>query len=359
MILVSGETGVGKTRLAAELAIDADRVGACVLSGGSGTCANLLAYGPFAVALEGHVADLSDDDRAELARRYPALVPLVPSLGLEAEPLSAVDHPGEDSLYLVHEIVRFLTDLARTRTVVLVLGELHSLHSTSLNLLQYLAHLAVQRRWLIIGTFREEGFQPGSEVRRMIEDASGEDICLHVQLQDLTRPECDQLVRATLGEDAADDELLGLVCDLSLGNPLFVESLVRDMRERGAIALVDGTWQATSPPSARAPARVRELVAMRMAAMSQGVRRVLEIAAAAGEMEISLSHIRTAANALQPPITDAALFEALDRALEARILEERGGVYSFRHPLIRSALYEDLSKHRRDQLRAALVSSSG
>ena len=359
MILVSGEAGVGKTRLAEELAAEAERGGACVLRGGSGTHANLLAYGPFAVALEGHVASLSDDHRAELAKRYPALVPLVPSLGLGMEPLSVVDRPGEDSLYLVHDIVRFLTDLARTRTVLLVLGELHNLHSSSQRLLQYLARLAVQRRWLIIGTFHEEGFEPRSELRRMIEDTSREDICLHVQLQDLARPECDQLVRALLGGDEVDDELLSLICDLSLGNPLFVESLVRDMRERDAISLVDGSWRATSPSSTRVPARVRGLVAMRVASMPEGVRRVLEIAAAGGEMEISLGHLRAAAGALHPPIADAALFVALDLALEACILEEHAGVYSFRHPLIRSALYEDLSKHRRDQLRAALVRSSG
>jgi predicted ATPase len=275
------------------------------------------------------------------------------------EPMSVVDRPGEDSLYLVHDIVRFLTDLARTRTVLLVLGELHSLHSSSQRLLQYLARLAVQRRWLIIGTFHEEGFEPRSELRRMIEDTSREDICLHVQLQDLARPECDQLVRALLGGDEVDDELLSLICDLSLGNPLFVESLVRDMRERDAISLVDGSWRATSPSSTRVPARVRGLVAMRVASLPDGVRRVLEIAAAGGEMEISLGHLRAAAGALHPPIADAALFVALDLALEACILEEHAGVYSFRHPLIRSALYEDLSKHRRDQLRAALVRSSG
>jgi predicted ATPase len=71
-------------------------------------------------------------------------------------------------------------------------------------------------------------------------------------------------------------------------------------------------------------------------------------------VEISLGELRAGTAALRPPVSDVALFDALDHALESRILEERGGSYAFRHPLVRSALYEDLSKHRRDELHAAL-----
>jgi len=91
--------------------------------------------------------------------------------------------------------------------------------------------------------------------------------------------------------------------------------------------------------------------------MEESVRRVLALAAAANGMEISLADLRNGGAALQPPVSDVALFNALDRALEIRILEERNGAYAFRHPLVRSALYEDLSKHRRDELHAALERS--
>jgi predicted ATPase len=84
------------------------------------------------------------------------------------------------------------------------------------------------------------------------------------------------------------------------------------------------------------------------------MRRVLRLAAAASATEISLSELRTGAATLEPPISDAALFDALDEALQKRILEERNSGYAFRHPLFRSALYQDLPRHRRDQLRAAL-----
>ncbi|MGH3181409.1 MAG: hypothetical protein ACRDOE_05820, partial [Streptosporangiaceae bacterium] len=64
---------------------------------------------------------------------------------------------------------------------------------------------------------------------------------------------------------------------------------------------------------------------------------------------------RTGAAALDPPVSDAALFEVLDRALQIGLLEERSMGYAFRHPLIRAALYEGLYRHRRDQLQDALA----
>jgi DNA-binding SARP family transcriptional activator len=354
MILVNGEAGVGKSRLVAEFAAAARRLGCCVLWGGSGAHTNHLAYGPFAVALEGYVASRADAERNELAQRYPTLVPFVPSLGIGRQLRRLADRSGDDQLYLVPAIVRLLTDLALAQPVVLVLGDLHGLHRSSLNLLEYLAPLAAQRRWVIVGTSREGGIEPGSELRRMIDATEREGLCLSFELEPLPRPDCDQLVRALLPGGGVDDALLDHVYSRALGNPLFVEELVREMREQSELVLTKGAWLRAPVPSARVPASVRALVALRVAPMVESVRRVLALAAAANGMEISLTDLRTGGAALHPPMSDVALLNALDRALEIRILEERNDAYGFRHPLVRSALYEDLSTHRRDELHAAL-----
>jgi predicted ATPase len=87
--------------------------------------------------------------------------------------------------------------------------------------------------------------------------------------------------------------------------------------------------------------------------LKEPVRRVLALVAAAGS-EISLGDLRAAAEALQSPLSDGVLFDALDTALETRILEERGDGYAFRHPMVRAALEQELSRHRRDELLDAL-----
>jgi predicted ATPase len=223
------------------------------------------------------------------------------------------------------------------------LGDLDGLHRSSLNLLEYLAPLAAERRWLIVGTYRDEGLARGSELRRMVAAAEWEGLCLRLELDRLRRPDCDRLVRALRPGESVDEAVLEEVYARSLGNPLFAEELVREMPERNLSVPVC------------VPASVRALVALRMASVKESVRRVVALVAAAGGTEISLAELRAGAAALKPPVADAALFDALDRALEIRVLQERDGSYSFRHPLVRSALYEDLSKHRRDELHAALA----
>jgi DNA-binding SARP family transcriptional activator len=346
MILLTGEAGVGKSRLVAEFAAEARARGCCVLWGGTAEHANHLAYGPFAVALESYVADRSDAERMELAQRFPALAPFVPSLGIGTEPRPLRNRAGDDQLYLVPEMVRLLTDLARDRAVVLVLGDLPSLHRSSLDLLGYLATLAVQRRWLIVGTYRDEPLARTSELRRMIDTAERERLCVRMELERLTRPDCDRLVLALLDGRRVAEPVLDCIYGRSLGNPLFVEELLREMQERG---------ERTPSPSARVPAGVRSLVGLRMAPMKESARRVLSLAAAADGQELTLPELRVGAAVLKPPVSDAALFDALDLALELGMLEERDGSYAFRHPLVRAALYEDLPKHRRDELHAALA----
>jgi predicted ATPase len=286
-----------------------------VLWGGSGAHATQLPYAPFAVALDGHATGRLDHER----------------------------------------IARILSDLARTRSVVLVLGDLHDLDRASLDLLEYLAHLARGRRWLILATVREEDVEVGSELWRITELTVRERLCTQVRLEPLERPECDQLVRVILPGSQVAEAALDYIYARSLGNPLFVEELVREMLERSELLPASGCWRTSAHQSDCAPERVQALVAMRVAATDASLRSVLGLAAAAGGVEISLSELRAGVAELGSPLTDAALFDALDRALEMRLLEERDGGYAFHHPLVRAALYEHLPRHRRDQLHAALV----
>jgi len=329
---------------------------AAVLWSGRGAHAKQFACGPFAVALEGYAASRPDAERAALARRYPALARFVPSLGTSGGPVPC---PGDYHLDLIPAIARLLTDLGRRQPVLLILNDLHDADPFSLDLVRYLAHLAVQRPWLMVGTAREEEVEAGSEFWRMIEATMRERLCQKIDLPCLSRQDCGQLVRAMLPGRRVSDELAAQIYARSGGNPLFIGELVREMRQCGEPVPARGGWHESSWVAARVPARVRTLTAMRLSAMDETLRRVLGLAAAAGATEISLGKLRAAAAALEPPVPDAALLDALDRALQMRFLEERKSGYAFRHPLIRSALYEGLSRHRRDQFHAALATPPG
>jgi DNA-binding SARP family transcriptional activator len=356
MILLTGEAGIGKTRLLEEFAARAGRQGAAVLWSGRGAHAKQFACGMFAVALEGYAASRPAAERNELAGRYPVLARFVPSLGTSGKPVLA---HGDYHLDLIPAIVRLLTDLGRKQPVLLVLNDLHDADPFSLDLIRYLAHLAVQRRWLIVTAVREEEVEAGSELRRLIEAMMREHLCLKIDLDCLSRQDCDQLVRAMLPGRRVGDQLVEEIYKRSGGNPLFIGELVREIQQCSELVLARGGWHESSWVAARIPARVRALTAMRLASMDEILCRVLGLAAAAGTTEVSLGKLRAAAAAFEPPVSDAALLDALDRALQMRLLEERSTGFSFRYPLFRSALYEGLSRHRRDQLHAALATPPG
>jgi hypothetical protein len=88
--------------------------------------------------------------------------------------------------------------------------------------------------------------------------------------------------------------------------------------------------------------------------MNEDVRLVLFMAAAAGH-EFTFRGVSAGMDAIQHPLSDSALINALDSALQAHILEETNDGYAFRHPLFRAALHEQLSKHRRAHLHATFA----
>jgi DNA-binding SARP family transcriptional activator len=359
MIVVSGETGVGKTRLMDEFAIQASAQGAVTLCGGRGAHAEQFACGAFAVALEDYAANRSEAERTKLARAYPTLARFVPSLGAGI-PLPAPAPALRDYyLDLFPSIVQFLMDLARTKPVLLVLGDLHEADAIGLDLIKYLAHLAVGTPLLMVGALRDPDIEADADLPQMIEAMTRERLWLRIDLHCLSQQATDQLVNAMLPCSHVSDDTLAQIYAQSRGNPLFVRELVEGMRAYGSPVAADEGCQDLSWLAARLPARGRILIGMRLALMDEPLRRVLGLAAAVGATEISLSQLRAGAAALKPPVDIPVLFDALDRALRLRLLEERGEGYAFRHPVVRAALYDCLPRHRRDELRDALTAPDG
>jgi DNA-binding SARP family transcriptional activator len=352
MIVVSGEAGVGKTRLLEEFASRADREGSATLRGGKGAHANQFACGPFAVALEDYIARLPAAARCKVARQYPALAQFVPSLraGIHAqEPMSEL---RDYHLDIIPSIVQFLTGLARSAPVLLVLGDLDELDEIGLNLIRYLAHVAANMPLLIVGALRGPDVEAGTG-SRMIEAMTREQLWLRIDLRCLSPRATAQLARAMLPSVRVGDDIVAKIYEQSRGNPLFIRELVEGICRDSAgprAGAREASW-----PGAPLPVRTRALTALRLTLMDKATHQVLGLAATAGATEISLGQLRAAAAALEPPLSVPVLFDALDRALRACLIEECDGGYTFRHPVVRAAVYDSLPRHRRDEFRAALA----
>jgi DNA-binding SARP family transcriptional activator/predicted ATPase len=348
-VLVGGEAGVGKSRLVAEVARAAHERGALVLWGACYEQEGRLPYGPLVEALDGAIAGRLSEAHDRFVAAYPELVGFLPALHRATDPTSATVRPDANRTRLFAAVVRLLAELSGNRPLVLTLDDLHAADPASLQLLHHVARMARERHWLILGTLRDEDVSVGSDLQRFCAAAVREGLCHRVDLGRLPRDGCDRLVETLLANGCASPDLHDLLYARSLGNPLFLVELLRAMKERGDLACLDGRWTIAPTADAGVPKQIRALIVARVDHRGDDVRRALALAATAGEV-CSFRLLRDAGELPEPQLLDA-----LDCALGAQLLEERGGGYAFRHPLVRATLYERLSPPRRALLHAALA----
>lgn len=338
-VLVGGEAGVGKTRLVAEAAREGYRRGGLVLWGSDYESEGTISYGAVVEALEEYLIGLTEGERTGIVREYPVLARLLPSLSQdEASPADGIS--GGDRLRLFTSVARLFRDLSAEAPLILVLDDLHVADSATLELFHHLSRAARYERWLLMGTYREEEVHPGSALYRLRAALTRAGAGHRIDLHRLARPETDKLTRELLQGGTVPASLQSDLHSLSAGNPLFLQELVQTMRERDQLELRGGAWQAHDTDRTL-PGGVRELVEERVHRLGEGAERALTVAAVAG-MQVAFDLLLHAAG-----LDIESLLDALDRALGARILEEAGPDYLFRHPLVRSALYDRIPERRR------------
>lgn len=350
VVLVGGEAGVGKTRLAAEAARIAHQQGAVVLWGGSYEQEGRAPYGPFVEALEGYLRSCSASERTACAASHAQLARLLPGLAADAGAVSErTINPAEEAgrLSLFADVVRMLSNVAVRHPVLLVLDDLHVADEASVQLLHHLARVAPDHPWLILGTYREEDVEAGSAFEQVLMSLTRASLCRHVELLRLSRTDCAALIAHLLPGGTPSDDLLDRIYSLSLGNALFTREIVEAMRD-GGIVLRDGSWEGP-PAEVGVPTKVRDLIVARIGKLPDPAQAVLALAAAAG-MESTFALLRRATT-----LDEDGLLDACDQVLQARIMEERGACLTFCHPLIRAAIYDRLSHHRRTSLHARLA----
>jgi DNA-binding SARP family transcriptional activator len=222
VILVSGETGVGKTRLVAQFLDEARRRGAASVEGGSGRAHRV----------------------GDSAREDPALVRFAPSFASEVVLTPSLSNPSDAAkLQPLVTVVQLLTNLDGTQPVIVVLGDVEQPAASGAETLETLGRLAARRPWLMVGTAHESELEAAVDMRPKLKALAAQGLCLNFHLGPLERPECDQLVEALLPGGAVDPELLDRIFDRSVGNPLLAEELVHQMLEAKGVSLVGGSWR--------------------------------------------------------------------------------------------------------------------
>jgi hypothetical protein len=331
LVLLSGEPGIGKSRLAEEAAALAERREMVVGWGRAWEAGGAPAFWPWIQLLRAlrRTSAGAGGDVAELAR-------LLPEVGEAPRGQSP-----EDRFAMFDAVVRFLTACARQRPVLLVLEDLHAADAASLQLLVFAAAHLRDAPLAVIGTYRAREARLAPLCAELLEAAgrSGQTIAL----SPLARDDVAQLIaaaRTSSRELELEGEAVSRLHKATGGNPLFIIELLR--------LLPAGAGPVEEPLPV--PASVRALVRERLGGLSPARRALLEAAATIGRELAAPLLASVCGRALAEVVAD------LDAAVEAGLLAERSpGRHAFSHELFAEALRRDLPARRRAELHLAVA----
>jgi tetratricopeptide (TPR) repeat protein len=353
LALISGEAGVGKTRLSTHLALEAHGQGATVLYG---RCDEDLGvpYQPWAQALRHFVQNGPQAVlRAHVERQGGDLARLVPDLGGRVPDLpSPRQSDPETERYLLYAAAAGLLEGAgELQPLLLILDDLQWADGPTLSLLRHVVTVGASMRVMVVGAYRDSDLSRGHPLAALLADLHREQGVERLKLTGLETGDVVALMEAAAGHELDEDgrALAREIARETAGNPFFAGELLRHLAESGAtVQQDDGSWRLVgSVADLGLPQSVREVVGRRVERLGSDARAALSAAAVIGrDFDLDLL-----VGVLEFP--EARLLDLLEEAVAASLLQETGeraGRFTFTHALVEHTLYEDLGRTRRARL---------
>lgn len=345
VVLLSGEPGIGKTRMAEEVVEQGRAAGAQVLWGRCYGGEGSLPYWPWVQIIRSYVR-ASDPAtlQATLGRGAADIARIVPELRdkLPRLPQASTQGASEDQVLLFDSVTTLVKQLAAVEPLIIVLDDLQWADRSSLLLLDFLAAEARESALLVIGTHRELGVDRQHPLNRTLATLSRLEAGAQIHLSGLDAEHVARISELTSGQPAPAG-LVEAIHAQTEGNPFFVREVVRLLLDEGRYIQPDDvrSWHITIPQG------VRQTIGLRLDRLSPAANQVLVIAAVMGR-EFDLPVLE---RVCELPVGQT--LDALEEALAEGALTEvaaRPGYFRFAHMLVRQTLYEDMSRARRLRL---------
>ena len=359
-VVVSGEPGVGKTRLLDELASLARARQIRVLRGRSVEKDRAFPYQGFCEIIQDHfrlkeTASSPAPDLSDLAADLMALSPMlgeIPEIRQAATGDAKLARGGgaENRTQIFELLARTLTRIAGGRPLVLILEDLHGSEVT-LEALPYIVTRLGPTPTLILGSYRTTEVDRRHPLTKVLDGFRGDRRFAAITLGPFSPSDHRLFVETLVGGAGLPDSLAQRLYEGTEGNPFFTKELVRSLLDSGGIARDDtGEWNLSGEAGLSAeamPATIQEVVEQRIERLPDELREVLAVASVTGR-----SFAARDLEALAEGKGDVE--EAIDRLLQEGYLEEeresRGEVLTFASGVVRDVLYASLSPRRRRSL---------
>jgi len=332
--LVSGDAGVGKTRLVTELATRAAARGFMVLSGRCAELGDSIPYLPLADALrDGTAGPSADGPLLDALAARPVLGRLLPDRG--TSPGGDGDPTGLAQQQLFGAVLGMLAELAGQRPVLLILEDLHWADRSTRDLVTFLSRVLHRERVAVVATYRTDDLHRRHPLRPVVAELLRLPSVAAIELGPLGYSDMAAHLSA-LAEGPLDAATLHRMVSRAEGNPYYAEELLATARGQTAGDAL--------------PTGLAALLLARVEQLSPAAQQVLRAAAVAGRrMEDDI--VREASG-----LAAAEYEEAVRELVTHQLLVPDGDQgYAFRHALIREAIYGDLLPGERTRLHARLA----
>lgn len=347
VIALAGEAGVGKTRMTAELATRAHKLGFDVMWGGCSEAELQLPYLPFVEAVGNWlaerdlaaVAERLGPVRAELAQIFPQLS--------DGEARRDGGDAGQAKLRFLEAAVTLLSLPARERGLLLVVEDIHWADASTRELLDHLARRLSGIRALVLATFRSDEIERRHPLRPVIQAWRRSGTAELITIDPLTPDGVASMIGTILDTGRVSEEFRDLIYERSEGNPFVVEEMLKDAIDRGDVYYGDDGWERKPIDQIGIPETVRDTILLRVERLDQRHVPVLQAAAVLGRSFDYASLVVLAGS------DEAAVEAAVEAAMAQQLIEEDPGSpgrFRWRHALTQEAIYTDIMLPRRHAL---------
>ena len=336
LVLLEGEPGIGKTRLAMEFMELCESEGSLALYGRC-DAETLVPYQPFVEALRRYVSRAPEQAGAWRAQHGAELGRVIPELAAGGDTPGG---PEEEERYRLFDAVsEVLNDIARHQPVVLVLDDLHWADKPTLLMLRQMVRAAGESPLLIVATIRDTE-RPTALVDMLVQ-LRREHYFDRIELTGLDEEDATVLI-GEFGPQGMPEHVNRALWEETKGNPFFLEEMVRHLGTTSPNPEGNGSaWPLELPEG------IREVIGRRLATLSDRAGQLLTTAAVMGR-EFRVEVLEAVSE-----LDEDELDEVIEESVGAHVIAEVPGVYgrcSFTHALIRQTLYDGLTATRRARL---------
>jgi DNA-binding CsgD family transcriptional regulator/tetratricopeptide (TPR) repeat protein len=340
--LISGEAGVGKSRLVAEARSMAEQHGMHFMQGNCFETDRTLPYAPVLDLLRSLLAAQSNLRVEEFAACWslqaPELVKILPELRARLSGLlpSPPLEPAQEKRRLYDALAQFFVRLAAAGPLLIAFEDLHWADDTSLEWLLYLAHRSRGYPILLLMTYRSDEAHPS--LRHFLAEADRQRLAVEITLDALSFEEVDTMLRAIFNlERPVRPEFLKTIYALTGGNPFFIEEVLKSLIVSGGIYYTGVTWDRKPVRDLRIPRSVQDALQRRTASLSGAAQEVLAVASVIGQ-RFDYTLLRGLSGLRESEFL-ALVKELVSAELVVELSAEQ---FAFRHALTRQASYSHL-----------------